>query len=66
MPLPTPSKNEEKNAFVSRCVSSLSNKDEFGSNSQRVAVCISQWKRHKKKELLSTALNLVLKGLGNG
>jgi len=43
MPLPTPNNKESKNDFVSRCVSALSDKDEFKDSKQRVAVCYAQY-----------------------
>lgn len=43
MPLPTPNKEESKNDFVGRCVSELSDKEEFKDNKQRVAVCYTQY-----------------------
>lgn len=45
MPLPTPNNGEEKNDFISRCTSEISDMGEFNDNKQRVAVCYSQWKR---------------------
>lgn len=45
MPLPKPESGEEKQDFVSRCVSELHDKDEFSDNKQRLAVCFSQWER---------------------
>jgi len=48
MPLPKPGKDEEKDAFISRCMSAI--KDEFGSQDQRLAVCFNQWKDKDKKE----------------
>ncbi len=42
MPLSTPLKDEDKNTFVSRCMSEM--KDEFPDNDQRLAVCYKQLK----------------------
>lgn len=42
MPLPKRNKNEDKDKFVSRCMSSEVMKKEYPDNSQRVAICISQ------------------------
>lgn len=52
MPLPTPNKKESKNDFVSRCVSALSDKDEFGDNKQRIAVCYAQYDKSKKSKAM--------------
>ena len=51
MPIPTPKKGEEKNAFINRCVSTLSHIGEFSDNKQRVAVCHSQWRKKMTKTL---------------
>lgn len=56
MPLPTPNKGEEQSSFVSRCVSAISDKGEFGSTEQRVAVCHSQWKKSKAEETLANMM----------
>ena len=41
MPLPTPRNNEKRGDFMGRCVSDLTEKDEFNDNKQRVAVCMN-------------------------
>jgi len=43
MPLPKPREDEEKNEFVSRCMSEL--KEEYPDKAQRAAVCYAQWRR---------------------
>jgi hypothetical protein len=48
MPLPTPGKDEEKNAFISRCMGSDVMNTEFPEQKQRSAVCYSQWKEQVK------------------
>lgn len=52
MPLPTPNKKESKSDFVSRCVSALSDKDEFSDSEQRVAVCYAQYDKSKKSKAM--------------
>lgn len=42
MPLPTRKKDEDKDAFVSRCMSNDTIKKEYPDNKQRVAICIQQ------------------------
>jgi hypothetical protein len=42
MPLPTRNKDEDKDAFVSRCMSNETMKKEYPDEKQRVAVCIQQ------------------------
>ena len=41
MPLPVPNNSEKKSDFMSRCVTSLTEKKEFKDNQQRVAVCMN-------------------------
>lgn len=60
MPLPTPNDGEDKNTFISRCVSSISDKDEFDSQDQRVAVCYSQWEETNEDFKVSDYLHYVL------
>jgi hypothetical protein len=47
MPLPTPNDGEERQSFISRCMSAV--KDEFEDKKQRVAVCFGQWKKGTKE-----------------
>ena len=42
MPLPKRNKDESRENFMSRCMSSDKSKKEFPDQSQRVAVCMSQ------------------------
>jgi hypothetical protein len=43
MPLPTPTTEEEKNAFIARCMSDAKTQSEFPDAQQRIAVCIVQY-----------------------
>lgn len=43
MPLPEPTKNEDKDDFMSRCMSSDTMQDEYPTQQQRWAVCRKQW-----------------------
>ena len=43
MPLPTPTAEEEKNAFIARCMSDAKTQSEFPDAQQRIAVCIAQY-----------------------
>jgi DNA-binding Xre family transcriptional regulator len=45
MPLPKPTKDEEKKDFLERCHSALA--DEFKDDKQRHAVCEEQWRKKK-------------------
>ena len=49
MPLPTPRNNEKRGDFMGRCVSDLTDKDEFNDNKQRVAVCMNIFKDTESK-----------------
>ena len=42
MPLPSPKKDEDKQKFVSRCMSDDKLVKEFPSNQQRIAICLSR------------------------
>lgn len=48
MPLPTPKKGEDKDKFISRCMSNPQSKKDFPNQKQRVAVCHTQWRRKSK------------------
>jgi len=50
MPLPNPRKDEDKNSFISRCMSNETMKSEFPDQKQRTAVCFSQWRKGRKKD----------------
>lgn len=43
MPLPTPTPEEEKNAFIARCMSDAKTQSEYPDAQQRIAVCIAQY-----------------------
>lgn len=47
MPIPKPKKNEEHNAFLSRCMSNETMKKDFPDNKQRIAICLGQTKKTK-------------------
>jgi len=50
MPLPTPSKKEKEQEFVSRCMADdMMNKD-YKDQKQRAAVCYSQYRRRVKNK----------------
>lgn len=48
MPLPQPSKGEAEKDFISRCAGNSTMVSEYPDNKQRLAICYSQYKRHKK------------------
>jgi hypothetical protein len=43
MPLPTPTSNESKSAFIARCMSDAKTQSEYPDSQQRIAVCIAQY-----------------------
>jgi hypothetical protein len=45
MPLPTPTTDESKSAFIARCMSDAKVKGEFPDSQQRIAVCIMQYEQ---------------------
>jgi len=49
MPIPSPDKGQDKNSFISNCMSNDTMKEEFPSHKQRLAVCHSKLKRKKAK-----------------
>lgn len=48
MPLPKPGKNEEKDTFISRCISFVKNDSPDIPNAQASAMCFTQWKDNKQ------------------
>jgi hypothetical protein len=45
MPLPTPTTDESKSAFIARCMSDVKTQEEFPDSQQRIAVCIAQYEQ---------------------
>lgn len=52
MPLPEPKENENKDKFISRCMSTDVMKNEFPKNKQRYAVCHKQWEKKNESDLI--------------
>lgn len=50
MPIPTPSKGEEQNAFRDRCMGNPTMVKEYPDQKQRAAICHSQWRKKPKKQ----------------
>jgi hypothetical protein len=44
MPLPKPNPGESQKDFMSRCISNDKMNQEYPDQSQRIAVCYTQWK----------------------
>jgi len=59
MPIPKPEKNEDRQKFVSRCMSNETMKKEYPSTQQRIAVCISQTKKSKSSLIEEVHDNLL-------
>ncbi len=51
MPLPKPKTGEDKDKFVSRCMSNSVMKTDFPNNKQRLAVCFSQFSKKEDDEM---------------
>ncbi len=49
MPIPTPSGKEERDAFVSRCIKTLSKRDPDRPRKQVIAICYTAWREKGKK-----------------
>jgi len=50
MPLPAPREGEDKNAFISRCLSDPVMKKEYPEIDQRVAVCSSEFDKNNNEK----------------
>jgi hypothetical protein len=49
MPLPKPENKEKKKDFISRCISEVAKDPKFKDNSQRIAICYTQFDEAKSK-----------------
>lgn len=47
MPIPKPNPDEDRQKFISRCMSDETMKKEYTDNKQRIAVCLGQTKKSK-------------------
>lgn len=59
MPIPQPEKNEDRQKFISRCMSDEIMKKDYQDTKQRIAICLGQTKKTK-----SNLLDQVLEILG--
>jgi len=59
MPIPAPKKDEDKQAFVARCMGNETMKKDYPDNGQRVAICLGQTKRKSKGNLLDQVLEVL-------
>tara|TARA_R110000824_G_scaffold151255_1_gene322222 strand:+ start:229 stop:405 length:177 start_codon:yes stop_codon:yes gene_type:complete len=49
MPIPTPTKDETKSKFITRCIDDNVMSTEYSNITQRIAICQSQWDNKDKK-----------------
>lgn len=49
MPIPSPSKSESRNEFISRCMGDSVMNSEYKDQKQRAAICYSKWEEKSKK-----------------
>ncbi len=47
MPIPKPTKGEDKNTFIDRCMGDDVMKKEYPDNDQRLAICETEWKNKR-------------------
>jgi hypothetical protein len=59
MPIPKPSKGQSQSDYMSECMSFLKDENKFDSHEQRVAVCLSTWRRNNENTLVNR-MNLIL------
>lgn len=52
MPIPKPKGDETQNDYVSRCMSAIG--DEYDTNEQAVAICISTYERESMSKITDT------------
>ena len=57
MPLPQPTPQETKDEFIQRCMADEKAVEEFPDNSQRFAVCNTQWMDTKFQEIRTHLYN---------
>lgn len=59
MPIPKPNPNEDRQKFISRCMSDETMKKEYTDNKQRIAVCLDQTKKSKGYLLIDQVLEIL-------
>lgn len=58
MPIPKPEKNEDKQKFVSRCMSNETMKKDYPNSQQRIAICLGQTRKSKSSLIEDVQDNL--------
>jgi hypothetical protein len=59
--MPSPRADEDKSAFISRCMGSEESRRKFPSQDQRYAFCQSQWSNRSKMERLMQRFKQICK-----
>ena len=60
MPIPSRKKDEDKQAFVSRCMGDEVIKKDYPDSKQRIAVCLNQVKKDTKASILEEVQDTLL------
>lgn len=50
MPIPKPKKKESREDFIDRCMGDSVMNDEYPNESQRLAICSSQWRKRNESK----------------
>lgn len=50
MPVPKPTEKETESEFMERCMGDETMQQDYRSQAQRVAICLTQWKRREKND----------------
>jgi hypothetical protein len=59
MPIPSPTPNEDRNAFISRCMGDETMKKDYEDSKQRIVICLDQTKGEENC-LLNEVQNVIL------
>jgi hypothetical protein len=60
MPIPSPEPNQDKQKFVSECMSSETMKKEYPNTQQRIAICLGQTRKKSKSSLIEDVHDYLL------
>jgi hypothetical protein len=56
MPIPNPKKKEKESDYMGRCMPAI--KDEFTSQDQRIAVCLTKFRKGKKQKAKAMEIDM--------
>lgn len=62
--MPTPTKNEDKDNFISRCIAYVSKEKPEWEQQQVVAYCYSIWEEHSSESFITRNLKVIKEYLG--